>query len=132
MSNVLCIRSLQLCKICTLLSYVIGELPKYAPRMQRATSKELFQCFELIYSIFFKSPVDITIEQTSYRYAKSQGGIIRISRKYAAYYRCCMTRHFRAQYVEATLQCTEMSNDVSVHQGLNTSQIRSSDQDVKS
>ena len=43
-----------------------------------------------------------------------------------------MTRHLRAQYVEATLQRTEMSNDeVSVHKDLRTSQIQSSDLDVK-
>ena len=43
-----------------------------------------------------------------------------------------MTRHLRAQYVEATLQRTEMSNDeVSVHKDLRTSQIQCSEQDVK-
>ena len=43
-----------------------------------------------------------------------------------------MTRHLRAQYVEATLQRTEMSNDeVSVHKDLRTSQIQNSEQDVK-
>ena len=51
---------------------------------------------------------------------------------YAAYYRWCMARHLRAEYVEATLECTEMSNDeVSVHKDLRTSQIQSNDQDVK-
>ena len=43
-----------------------------------------------------------------------------------------MTRHLRAQYVEVTLQRTEMNNDeVSVHKDLRTSQIESSEQDVK-
>ena len=43
-----------------------------------------------------------------------------------------MTRHLRAQYVEATLQRTEMSNDeVSVHKDLRTSQIQNSEQYVK-
>ena len=43
-----------------------------------------------------------------------------------------MTRHARAQYVDATLERTEMSNDeVSVHKDLRTSQIQSNDQDVK-
>ena len=79
-----------------------------------------------------RNPVDITIEQTINRHAKSQGGIIGFSRNYAAYYRWCMTRHLRAQYVEATLKRTEMSNDeVSVHKDLRTSQIESSEQDVK-
>ena len=43
-----------------------------------------------------------------------------------------MTRHARAQYVDATLERTEMSNDeVSVQKDLRTSQIQSNDQDVK-
>ena len=43
-----------------------------------------------------------------------------------------MTRHLRAQYVEATLQRTAKSNDeVSVHKDLRTSQIERSKQDVK-
>ena len=72
-----------------------------------------------------RNPVDIIIEQTINRHAKSQGGIIGFSRNYAAYYRWCMTRHLRAQYVEATLQRTEMSNDeVSIHKDLRTSQIQ--------
>ena len=79
-----------------------------------------------------RNPVDITIEQTINRHAKSQGGIIGFSRNYAAYYRWCMTRHLRAQYVEAILQRTEMSNDeVSVHKDLRTSQIQNSEQDFK-
>ena len=77
-----------------------------------------------------RNPVYITIEQTINRHAKSQGGITGFSRNCAAYYRWCMTRHLRAQYVEATLQRTEMSNDkVSVHKDLRTSHIESSEQD---
>ena len=76
--------------------------------------------------------VDITIEQTINRHAESRGGIIGFSRNYAAYYRWCTTRHLRVQYVEATLHRTEMSNDeMSVHKDLRTSQIQSSQQDVK-
>ena len=132
MSNVLCIRSLQLCKICTLLSYDIDEPPKYTHRMQRVASTDWFQCFEVICSIS-RHPVDITKEQTINGYAKSQGAIIGLSRNYAAYCRRCKTRHLRAQYVEATSQRTEMSNDeVPIHKDLRTSQIQSSDQDVKS
>ena len=40
-----------------------------------------------------RNAVDITIEQTINRHAKSQGGIIGFSRNYAAYYRWCVTRH---------------------------------------
>ena len=43
--------------------------------------------------------VDMTIEQTSNRHAKSKGGIIGFSQKEAAYQRWCMTRHRRAGFV---------------------------------
>ena len=43
-----------------------------------------------------------------------------------------MARHLKAQYVEATVQRTEMSkDDVSVHKDLRTSQIQNSEKDVK-
>ena len=79
-----------------------------------------------------RNAVDITIEQTINRHAKSQGGIIGFSRNYAAYYRWCITRHLRAQYVEATLQRTEMSSDeVSSHKDLRPAQKQKSEDDVK-
>ena len=63
-----------------------------------------------------RNPVDITIEQTINRHAKSHGGIIGFSRNYAAYHRWCVTRHLRAKYVEATLNMADMtSNETSVH-----------------
>ena len=36
-------------------------------------------------------PVNMTIEQTINRHAKSRGGIIEFSRNYAAYYQKCLT-----------------------------------------
>ena len=51
-----------------------------------------------------RNPVDITIEQTINRHAKSQGGIIGFSRNYSAYYRWSTTRHFRTHYTEAALR----------------------------
>ena len=58
---------------------------------------------------FARNPVDITIEQTINRHAKSHGGIIGFSRNCAAYYRWCITRHSRAQYVEATSDMADMT-----------------------
>ena len=79
-----------------------------------------------------RNAVDITIEQTINRHAKSQGGVIGFSRNYAAYNRWCITRHLRAQYVEASLQRTDMSYDeASVHKDLGVSQIQNSERDVK-
>ena len=75
-----------------------------------------------------RNAVDITIEQTINRHAKSQGGIIGFSRNYAAYYRWCITRHYRTQLVEATLFIADMSSDeFSVHKELQPAQIRNSE-----
>ena len=46
--------------------------------------------------------VDITIEQTINRHAKSHSEIVGFSRNRSAYYRWWRTRHARASYLEAT------------------------------
>ena len=78
-----------------------------------------------------RNPADITIEQTN-RHAKSHGGIIGFSRNCAAYYRWCITRHSRAQHVEATLDMADMtSSETSAHKELRVSQMKSSEANVK-
>lgn len=78
-----------------------------------------------------RNPVDITIEQTINKHAKSQGGIIGFSRNYSAYYRWCTTRHCRAKYVEALLQVTDMtSEETSAHKELQPAQIQGCEADV--
>ena len=75
-----------------------------------------------------RNAVDITIEQTVNQHAKSQGGIIGFSRNYAAYYRWCVTRHYRTKLVEATLFLADMSSDdFSTHKELKPAQIKSSE-----
>jgi len=49
-----------------------------------------------------RNSIDITIEQTINRSAKTPGGVIGFSRNVSAYYRWCLTRHKRATYVDAT------------------------------
>lgn len=49
-----------------------------------------------------RSAVEITIEQTINRHAKSQGGIIGFSRNHSAYHRWCKTRHTIASFLQAT------------------------------
>ena len=79
-----------------------------------------------------RNAVDITIEQFINRHAKLQGGIKGFCRSYTAYYRWYMTRHLRAQYVEASLQRTEMSTDeLSIHKDMRASQIQNTERDVK-
>ena len=78
-----------------------------------------------------RNPVDITIEQTINRHAKSHGDIIGFSRNCAAYYRWCVTRHLRAKYVEASLNMADMtSNETSVHKELKSSQMKSNEHGV--
>ena len=63
---------------------------------------------------------DITIEQTIKRLVKSREGIIGFSQNFAAYYRCCMTRHFRDSYIEATYELAEMSTITDIRQAIKT------------
>ena len=79
-----------------------------------------------------RNAVDLTIEQTINRHAKSHGGIIGFSRNYSAYYRWCMTRHSRAGYVQATMELTGMeSQGCSTHKDIRTSEILRSETDVR-
>ena len=58
-----------------------------------------------------RNAVDIMIEQTINQHAKRQGGIIGFSRNYSPYYHWCVTRHYRAKLVEATLSHADMSTN---------------------
>ena len=57
-----------------------------------------------------RSAVDITIEQTVNRHAKSQSGIIGFSRNHSVYYRWCNTRQTRASFLKATREMVDMDN----------------------
>ena len=78
------------------------------------------------------NPIDLTIEQTINRHAKSSGGVIGFSRNPAAYYRWCITRHMRASYVESTLDRVDMlPNTDDVHKSSKFSEIKRSELDVE-
>ncbi|GFO17511.1 hypothetical protein PoB_004401600 [Plakobranchus ocellatus] len=57
-----------------------------------------------------RTAVDMTIEQTINKHAKTSGGIVGFSRSLPAYYRWCVTRHNRAQYVSATYQMANIES----------------------
>ncbi len=79
-----------------------------------------------------RNAVDITIEQTINRHAKSHGGIIGFSRNYAAYDRWCTTRHHRAGYLNATLELADMNpQDSSSHKDTRKAEIVHSEADVQ-
>jgi len=78
-----------------------------------------------------RNAVDITIEKTINRSAKTRGGIIGFSRNVSAYHRWCLTRHTRATFLEATIDRADMSTNVeSFHKCTRPSQIRRSDSEV--
>ena len=78
-----------------------------------------------------RNAVDITIEQTIHRHAKSHGGIEGFSRNHSAYYRWCMTRHARASYVQGTLHLADMDDEeCTSHKDLRYEQISKSEDDT--
>jgi hypothetical protein len=80
-----------------------------------------------------RNAIDLTIEQTINRSAKTRGGLIGISRNVSAYYRWCLTRHTRATYVDATLERVNMlSNSNDAHKSTRPSEVRRSEANVLS
>ncbi|GFS20344.1 hypothetical protein ElyMa_006897600 [Elysia marginata] len=59
-----------------------------------------------------RTPVDMTIEQTINKHAKTSGGIVGFSGSLPAYHRWCVTRHNRAQYVSATYQMANIESKI--------------------
>lgn len=78
-----------------------------------------------------RNAVDITIEQTINRHAKSSAGIVGFSRSLSTYNRWCLTRHERASYVAATMELSDMgSSEFTSHKDLRSSQIRQTEDDT--
>ena len=78
-----------------------------------------------------RNPIDLTIEQTINRSAKTRGGISGFSRKADTYFRWCLNRHARAMYAEATFDRADMSDNSSdAHKTTRPSEIRKSETDV--
>ena len=79
-----------------------------------------------------RNAVDITIELTINRHAKSRCGIIGLSRNESAYYRWCKTRHTRATYLQATKEMVDMDGPASIaHKEMRPSQISKSEEGVR-
>jgi len=82
---------------CTQLSHLMSDCPEAYDLLK---ANGLSVCRSSVPAC--RNAVDITIEQTINRSAKTAGGIIGFSRNINAYYRWCMTRHNRARFLEAT------------------------------
>ena len=75
-----------------------------------------------------RTPIDLTIEQTINRQAKTKGGIVGFSKNGPAYYRWCVTRHSRACYLDATLAMTGLTDNSSDgHKELSQAQKKQSE-----
>ena len=76
--------------------------------------------------------IDLTIEQTVNRSAKTPSGIVGFSRKPATYYKWCVTRHTRATYLQATQARANMSADCDDgHRATKPSELKKSEQNVQ-
>ena len=79
-----------------------------------------------------RNAVDLTIEQTINRSAKTPGGIVGFSRSPGAYYRWCLTRHKRAMFLEAALDCVQVKATSSdAHASTRAADMRHSATDVQ-
>ena len=75
-----------------------------------------------------RNAVDITIEQTINRDAKSHSGFVGFSQNHSAYYRWCRTRHARASYLQATREIANIDTVESTsHKEVRSSQILKSE-----
>ena len=78
-----------------------------------------------------RNAVDITIEQTINRHAKSHSGIVGFSRNRSIYYRWCRTRHARAGYLQATKEIANIDTlESTSHKEVRSWQILKSEQDT--
>ena len=78
-----------------------------------------------------RNAVDMTIEQTINRHAKSHIGIVGFNRNCSAYYRWCRIRHARASYLQATKEIANINTlESTSHKEVRCSQILKSEQDT--
>ncbi|GFS26387.1 hypothetical protein ElyMa_007052500 [Elysia marginata] len=79
-----------------------------------------------------RSPVDMIIEQTINKHAKTSGGIIGFSRSLPAYHRWCVTRHNRSQYVSSLQQVTNLdSSTIDGHKDMTFAERKLSEKSVR-
>ena len=77
--------------------------------------------------------IDMTIEQTFNKDAKTRGGIIGFSRSLPTYYRCCFARHNRSQYISALQEIINMdSKSLDSHKDIPNSERQLKEKRVRS
>ena len=100
--NVHCKRSQQLCTICTCVTDYTHKFDTYRRCKKNLEQNGFIVSQPLV--LCFRNAFDITIRQTIKRYYMLQ----QLELRFVLQMEWCITHHIRAQYIETTLQCTEM------------------------
>ena len=105
--NVHCKRSQQLGTICTCVTDNTHKLSDTHPRCRELLEQNGFSVSQPLV-LFLKNAFDITIRQTIKRYYRLQ----QLELRFELQMEWCITHLIRAQYIETTLQCTEMKYSI--------------------
>ena len=77
--------------------------------------------------------IDMTLEQTTNKDAKTRGGIFGFSRSLPTYNRWCVTRHNRSQYVSALQETINMdTKSLDSHKDITNSERQLKEKSVRS
>ena len=104
--NVYCKRSQQLCTICTCVTDYIHKFDTHR-RCKELLEQNGFSVKQPLV-LCLRNAFDISIRQTIKRYYRLQ----KLELRFVLQMEWCITHHIRAQYIEATLQCTEMKYSI--------------------
>ena len=105
--NVHCKRSQQLRPICICVTDYTHKFVQYTSQMQRTSQKNGFIVSQPLV-LYLRNAFDMTIRQTLKRFYRLQ----QLELRFVIQLEWCITHYIRAQYIEATLQCTEMKYSI--------------------
>ena len=104
--NVHCKRSQQLCTICTCVTDYTHKFDTH--RIYKELLEQNGFSVSQPLNFCLKNAFDMTIRQTIKRYYRLQ----QLELRFVLQMEWCITHHIRAQYIETTLQCTEMKASI--------------------
>ena len=105
--NVHCKRSQQLSTICTCVTDYTHKFSDTHRRCKELLEQNGFSVSQALV-LCLRNAFDITIRQTIKRYYRLQ----QLELLFVLQMEWCITHHIRAQYIETTLQCTEMKYSI--------------------
>ena len=104
--NVHCKRSQQLRTICTCVTDYTHKFHTHRRYKELLEQNGFSVSQPLVFSL--RNAFDMTIRQTIKRYYRLQ----QLQLRFVLQLEWCITHHIRAQYIETTLQCTEMKYSI--------------------